>query len=209
MGVSARDVHDALHSWAARLVTLGAVVVTRLRPGLSLSEATALAAQHGYDLTEEVAALWTWRDGVHQRPGGAPAQLAPGQDFASLEDSLRRSREYRDTSAADAAHTPPGRSTAPGGSSTDRPAWQPHWVVAVHGHALPLVLDGSRPGPDTFRHDPQSHPLHVAHSTLPQRIARWHEMLDTGTWRVARDGTWDVDLTSLPDLGHLSRTDVT
>lgn|GEM_PF-1382633 len=196
--MSAREVHDALHGWAARLVSLGAIVVTRLRPGLTLAEAHALAHVHGYDLTEEVAALWTWRDGVGTRPGRSPAHLAPGQDFASLDDSLRRSREYREASSSD-DHD----GAAPG------TAWQPHWVVAMHGHALPLVLDGSRPGPDSFRHDAQSHPLVVAHSTLPQRIARWHDMLDTGTWRIARDGTWDVDLSHLTEAGHAPRTELT
>jgi len=196
--VSARDVHDALHGWAARLVSLGAIVVTRLRPGLTLAEARDVAHRHGYDLTEEVAALWTWRDGVGARPGRALAHLAPGQEFAALDDSLRRSREYLHASQAEQ-----GAGTAAGA------VWQPHWVVAVHGHALPLVLDGSHPGPDTFRHDPQSNPLVVAHSTLPQRIARWHDMLDTGTWRIARDGTWDVDLTHLTQSAHTPRTDLT
>lgn len=192
--MSAREVHDALHGWAARLVSLGAVVVTRLRPGLTWHEAQAVADAHGYELTEEVAALWTWRDGVGARPGRALAHLAPGQEFASLDASLRRSREYLETS----------RREQVGGTR-----WQPHWLVAVHGHALPLVLDGSRPGPETFRHDPQADPLVVARCTLAQRIARWHDMLDTGTWRIARDGTWDVDLTHVTHDPHISRTDVT
>lgn len=196
--VSARDVHDALHGWAARLVSQGAVVVTRLRTGLTLDEARATAHRHGYDLSEEVLALWTWRDGVGHRPGRAPAHLAPGQEFVSLDDSLRRSREYLEAARGEERL---GRRV--------RREWQPGWVVAVHGHAVPLVLDGSREGPDTFRHDPLGDPLHVAHSSLPQRIARWHDMLDTGTWRIARDGTWDVDLASLGDLGHGVRTDVT
>ncbi len=189
---------DALDGWACRLVGLGAVVVTRLRPGLTAAEAHAVAQRHGYVLTDEVAALWTWRDGVAARPGQPPAHLAPGQEFASLDDSLRRSREYLEASRAEVrdGHRHPV-------------TWQPHWVVAVHGHALPLVLDGSSPGPDSFRHDEQGNPLVVAHSTLPQRIARWHEMLDTGTWRVAADGTWDVDLTHLPDSAHTPRTDLT
>lgn len=196
--MSAQEVHDALHGWAARLVGLGAVVVTRLRPGLTWAEAQDVADLHGYRLTEEVAALWTWRDGVGTRPGRAPAHLAPGQDFAPLDESLRRSREYREASTAEQRT----------GTATGT-AWQPHWVVAVHGHASPLVLDGSRPGPETFRHDPQADPLLVARSTLPQRIARWHDMLDTGTWRVARDGTWDVDLSHLTEAPHQPRTDVT
>ncbi|MBO3089838.1 hypothetical protein [Cellulomonas dongxiuzhuiae] len=196
--MSAREVHDALHGWAARLVPLGAVVVTRLRTGLTWAETDEVAQRHGYDLTEEVAALWTWRDGVGARPGRAPAHLAPGQEFASLDESLRRSREYLEASRAEQR-----AGTAP------VTAWQPHWVVAVHGHATPLVLDGSRPGPDTFRHDPQADALLVAHSTLPQRIARWHDMLDTGTWRVARDGTWDVDLSHLTHEPHTPRTEVT
>ncbi|UZN03911.1 hypothetical protein [Cellulomonas sp. S1-8] len=196
--MSAREVHDALHGWAARLVSLGAIVVTRLRPGLTLTEAQDTAHLHGYELSEEVYALWTWRDGVGARPGRAPAHLAPGQDFASFDDSLRRSRDYLEASLADAR----------AGTAVGVP-WQPHWVVAVHGHALPLVLDGARPGPDTFRHDPHADRLVVAHSTLPQRIARWHDMLDTGTWRIARDGTWDVDLTHLTESPHQPRTEVT
>ena len=196
--MTAQEVHDALHDWAARLVSLGAVVVTRLRPGLTLAEARSVADGRGYDLSEEVLALWTWRDGVGARPGRAAAHLAPGQDFASLDDSLRRSHEYLEASLAEAR----------AGAVTARP-WQPHWVVAVHGHVLPLVLDGSQPGPDTFRHDPSCDPLVVAHSTLPQRIARWHDMLDTGTWRIAPDGTWDVDLTHLTEAPHTPRTELT
>ncbi|MBF0689391.1 MAG: hypothetical protein IR158_16700 [Cellulomonas sp.] len=196
--MSAREVHDALHGWAARLVSLGAIVVTRLRPGLTWVEAQDLAHEHGYDLTEEVAALWTWRDGVGARPGRPAAHLAPGQDFASLDESLRHSGDYLRASQAEER----------AGTAVGTP-WQPHWVVAVHGHAMPLVLDGSRPGPDTFRHDPAADPLVVAHSTLPQRIARWHDMLDTGTWRIARDGTWDVDLSHLTESPHTPRTDVT
>jgi len=196
--VSAAEVHTALDGWAARLVRLGAVVVTRLRPGLTPDEADEVAARHGYLLTDEVAALWTWRDGVGARPGRAPAHLAPGQEFASLDESLRRSREYLEASRAEAR-----------AGATPTVPWQPHWVVAVHGHALPLVLDGASPGPDSFRHDPQSNPLVVAHSTLPQRIARWHDMLDTGTWRIGRDGMWDVDLTHLTQGGHVPRTDLT
>ena len=195
--MSAREVHDALHGWAARLVSLGALVVTRLRPGLTWVEALEVGRSHGYDLTEEVAALWTWRDGVGARPGRPPAHLAPGQEFASLDESLRRSREYLAASRAEERG---------GGGGTP---WQPHWVVAVHGHADPLVLDGSRPGPETFRHDAQADPLVVARSTLPQRIARWHDMLDTGTWRIARDGTWDVDLSHLTEVPHQARPDVT
>jgi hypothetical protein len=193
--VSAAEVHAALQDWAARLVSLGAVVAGRLRPGLAYAEAVALAAHHGYDLSEDVAALWTWRDGAATAAGLPPAHLAPGQEFAPLDASLRRSREYHEASLAEARG--------------DRRTWQAHWVVAVHGHALPLVLDGSRPGPDTFRHDPHAHPLHVARSPLAQRVARWHEMVDTGTWRVARDGTWDVDLTHLPAVPHAHRQDLT
>lgn len=195
--MSAREVHDALHGWAARLVSLGAIVVTRLRPGLTWAEAQETGRLHGYDLTEEVAALWTWRDGVGARPGRPPVHLAPGQDFLSLDESLRRSREYLAASRAEERAGTPGT------------RWQPHWVVAVHGHANPLVVDGSRPGPETFRHDPQATPLVVARSTLPQRIARWHDMLDTGTWRIAPDGTWDVDLSHLTEAPHHARTDVT
>ena len=198
--MTVQEVHDALHDWAARLVSLGAVVVTRLRPGLTPADALETGRRLGYDLTDEVAALWTWRDGAAARRGGRPVHLAPGQEFESLPDSLRRSREYLDAAG-------------PVGASGRTPAgalpWQPHWVVAVHGHALPLVLDGTRPGPDTFRYDPQAVPVSVAHSTLPQRIARWHEMVDTGTWRIARDGSWDVDLARLPPTGHCVRTDVT
>ena len=190
--------HEALHGWAARLVSLRAVAVTGLRPGITWRDAQDLAAGHGYELGEETAALWTWRDGMAWRPGRSPVHLAPGQDFAPLDDSLRRSREYLEASQAEVR----------AGTATGT-AWQPHWVVAVHGHALPLVLDGSRPGPETFRHDPQADPLHVARSTLPQRIARWHDMLDTGTWRIARDGTWDVDLSHLTGPAHVPRTDVT
>ena len=198
--MSVQEVHTALQDWAARLVSLGAVVVARLRPGLTPADALETGRHLGYDLTDEVAALWTWRDGAAPRRGGRPVHLAPGQEFATLADSLRRSREY-----LDAAGTPDRAARTPAGALP----WQPHWVVAVHGHALPLVLDGSRPGPDTFRYDPQSSPVTVAHSTLPQRIARWHEMVDTGTWRIAPDGSWDVDLTLLPSVGHQARTDVT
>lgn len=191
--MSAAEVHAALQGWAARLASLGAAVVPRLRPALTYPEAAALAARHGYEAGEDLVALWTWHDGT--TPGLPPAHLAPGQEFAPLDASLRRSREYHEASLAEARG--------------ERRTWQAHWVVAVHGHALPLVLDGSRPGPDTFRHDPHAHPLHVARSTLAQRVARWHEMVDTGTWRVARDGTWDVDLTHLPAVPHAHRQDLT
>lgn len=196
--MSVQEVHDALHGWAARLVSLGAVVVTRLRPGLDPAAAIETGRRAGYELTDEVAALWTWRDGTATRPGGRPVHLAPGQEFESLAASLRRSREYLETGAA----------AARGRTHAGALPWQPHWVVAVHGHTLPLVLDGTRPGPDTFRHDPHASPVAVAHSTLPQRIARWHDMLDTGTWRIAPDGTWDVDLSHLTDP-HASRTELT
>lgn len=89
----------------------------------------------------------------------------------------------------------------PRASDSEKAAvWRREWVVFDFWQ-VPLVLaarpDGST---DTFRYDPQSGTDAVAHCSLPDRVARWHEMLDRGAWRVEQDGTWGGDPALLPKV---------
>ncbi|MCC2336386.1 hypothetical protein [Cellulomonas wangsupingiae] len=197
--MSGAQIVAALDGWVERLAHLGARVVDRLRPGLEPEQIRRAAAAHGFTLSEEVAAVWAWHDG--ERVGtdvGTSAQLPglrPAGAFYDLGTTLETSLTYYGICGdADVL-------TDPHASDSEKAAvWRREWMV-FDSWLLPLVLaagpDGST---DTFRYDPQSGTEVVAHSSLPARVARWHEMLDRGAWRVEPDGTWAVQPALLPKV---------
>ena len=188
----------ALDGWVARLAHLGAGVVSRLRPGADADMIARVAARHGFTLTEEIAAVWAWHDGARLGSQRGPDRefpcLVPGGVFYDLDTTLERcvSSWYAICGDDDLLRDPHADPSSKAG------VWRREWVV-LDFWLLPLVLaarpDGST---DTFRYDPQSGTEVVAHSSLPERVARWHEMLDTGAWAVRPDGMWHVDAERLP-----------
>ena len=197
--MSGAQIVAALDGWVERLAHLGASVVDRLRPGLGSAQIRRVAAAHGFTLSEEVAAVWAWHDG--ERVGtdvGTSVQLpglTPGGAFYDLGTALETSLTYHRICGDDDLLTDPHAS-----DSEKAAVWRREWVV-FDSWLLPLVLatgpDGST---DTFRYDPQSGTEWVAHSSLPARVARWHEMVDRGAWRVEPDGTWAVEPALLPKV---------
>ncbi|WP_282946521.1 hypothetical protein [Cellulomonas endometrii] len=191
------EIVDALDGWVDRIAGLGAAVVPRLRPGLPLDRIPEIAGGHGFDLSDEVAAVWAWHDGERRSTDvGTPKQLpglTPRGAFFDLETSLRHSVSVYEVSGDDDALLDPDLPAEARGR-----LWRREWEV-LEVHLLDLVLaarpDGST---DTFRFDPQSGTAWVAHSSLPERIAQWHRHLHLGAWRVEPDGTWGVDADRLP-----------
>ncbi|KSW21962.1 hypothetical protein [Cellulomonas sp. B6] len=194
------EVVTALHGWVERIAGLGAGVVPRLRPGADADTIARVAARHGFTLTEEIAAVWAWHDGARLGSQRGPDReypgLVPGGVFYDLDTTLETCVNRLDAICGD-----DDLLRDPDVDPSDKAfVWRREWVV-LDFWLLPLVLaarpDGST---DTFRYDPQSGTEVVAHSSLPERVARWHEMLNTGAWVVLPDGTWHVDLERLPEV---------
>ncbi len=197
--MSGAQIVAALDGWVERLTHLGSRVADRLRPGLDPGQIRRVAAARGFTLSDEIAAVWAWHDGERTAADVGPSRqypaLVPDGAFYDLDTALASSsRSYEICGDDDVL-------TDPHASDSERAAvWRREWVV-FDSWLLPLVLapqpDGST---DTFRYDPQSGTDWVAHSSLPARVERWHEMLDRGAWRVEPDGSWAVEPTLLPQV---------
>lgn len=191
------EIVAALEGWVDRIAGLGAAVVPRLRPGLPADRIAEIAAEHGFELSDEITSVWAWHDGERLWTDvGTPKQLpglTPRGAFYDLASSLRQSVRMHEICGDDDDLADPG---VP--EEEKSALWRREWVV-LEVYLLNLVLaarsDGST---DTFRFDPQSGTAWVAHSSLPERVAQWHRYLDLGAWRVEPDGTWSVDADRLP-----------
>ncbi|WP_250443041.1 hypothetical protein [Actinotalea sp. C106] len=198
--MSATEIVQALEGWVERIGSLGAAVVPRLRPGLPPDQIAKIAARHGFVLSEEIAAIWSWHDGERTRTERGTARQLPGLipqgAFFDVETTLSRGLSQWHTNCGDDDEL-----ADPDVSDEDKTyIWRREWVI-FDWWLIPLVLATTPDGrTDTFRYDPQSGTNWVAHSSLPERIAWWHRYLDLGAWRVEPDGTWGGDSSRIPQV---------
>jgi cell wall assembly regulator SMI1 len=82
----ADDVRAGLQRLESTLAIHAPGVLAALRPGLPDSEISAIEAGHGIRLTDDLRALYRWRDGS---PPSVRGELIPGHWFVPLEEALR------------------------------------------------------------------------------------------------------------------------
>lgn len=192
--MTAAEVTAALIEFEERLRGLGAPVVDRLRPGLSLSEMEQIAAEHGVQLSQDAAAWWAWHDGDRERyedDWGTPS-LTPVPVFCGLRASLERAAQLHDLTWDAGAFDDPGLPRDYLESMFDR-----QYLILLHSEK-PVVMDCRTPeAPDcptgVYTYEGIGRTI-----TLTERIGWWHWALDTGFWILRSDGSWDIDLDRAP-----------
>lgn len=91
----------ALAGFEAALRDSGAPTLDLMRPGLSAARIRELREPAGLVLTDELVALWSWRDGTERDdggPGSVPGVRLPRFRFVSLDQALAFTREAREIS---------------------------------------------------------------------------------------------------------------
>ncbi|WP_168915076.1 SMI1/KNR4 family protein [Microcella flavibacter] len=67
----------------------GSIAVEYLRPGLSLGQIDDVEQRHGFTLSEDVKAIWSWHNGIGPRPSPeTPRRIGAAWDFMDLDRSI-------------------------------------------------------------------------------------------------------------------------
>lgn len=83
---------ELLARLAAVLTTNAPIVSQALQPGLSDTQISALEAQGGFHLSEELRAFYRWHNGMLTNQN---TELLPGQRFLSLDEIVRQRTAQR------------------------------------------------------------------------------------------------------------------
>ena len=86
------DLGAALGRLESALAKHSPRVLDALQPGLSDEEISTIQSEHRMHLTDDLKALYRWRNGS---PSGVGVELIPGMRFVSLQEAARMRDEMR------------------------------------------------------------------------------------------------------------------
>lgn len=170
-----KDLRDPLGSIEATVGRLGRKVIQLLRPGLRRGEIESLLEERGFPQTQELVALYEWRDGTDTTTGLMldDLQLVPGFYLLSLEDALTNYDAF-----------------------TKSQRWNAYWLpILANGGGDFLTLDTSdRAGTGLIRHfriEESEHP--IEYGSLADMLATFAAAYERGVFFVDGEGYLETD----------------
>jgi hypothetical protein len=188
-------IEAALARFEDALEGAGAGTMTYMRPGLTDDQITTIASQTGVELTDELQALWTWRDGTDPANEAQPPQArrcGPIFRLTSLQQAIDFARQeiaFGDEN----------------GLATDaKNRWREDWLMIGKSREPIAATTGHKQKSEIWTNDIYGNVKSAA--SLAEAIDVWVKALREGWWEWLPDEErWTLNYEMVPREISMSR----